>query len=64
VGKKAYIAQTLGNDFFYSNAQFSFNYLRDLTAKLNLYGPEIIQKKITFKGFMTLSEYMNFFNTL
>ena len=58
-GKTGYVLQLLGNDFFYSNAQYSFEYLDGMKSSLESMGPRILNVTNVEWKYSTLSEYFN-----
>ena len=57
--RTGYVLQLLGNDFFYSNAQYSFNYLNGMKSSLERMGPRILNVTKVEWRYSTLSEYFN-----
>ena len=54
-----YVMQLIGNDFFYQNADFSFNYIDGMKKSFEQYGHKFVNgAKCEFK-YATLSEYYN-----
>lgn len=53
-----YVLQLLGNDFFYSNAQYSFDYLDGMKSSLEKMGPGILNVTTVEWKYATLSEYL------
>ena len=57
--RTGYVMQLLGNDFFFSNAQFSFDYIDGMKSSLESMGPRLLNvSKVEFR-YATLSEYLN-----
>jgi hypothetical protein len=53
-----YVMQLLGNDFFFSNADFSFEYIDGMKKSLEKKGPAILGVNSIEFRYATLSEYM------
>jgi len=56
--RTGYVMQLLGNDFFFTDAQYSFDYINGMKTSLEKYGPNFLKGKPVEFRFATLTEYL------
>ena len=56
--KTGYVMQLIGNDFFFTNAEYSFDYVNGMKSALEKYGSQFLNGKPVEFRYATLSEYL------
>jgi hypothetical protein len=57
--RTGYVMQLLGNDFFFTDAEYSFKYIDGMKEGLEKHGPKYLHGKPVEFRYATLTEYMN-----